>query len=400
MCGGTARANREDRAYYGLSPRVRGNRCAIKRRPPPRRSIPACAGEPFSRLGFHVVDVVYPRVCGGTLKIFGSEDNVTGLSPRVRGNRKSILQCLALKRSIPACAGEPLPCKMALSEHAVYPRVCGGTSFPYGSQAVYWGLSPRVRGNPLARMPGVADVRSIPACAGEPWPESKASDDSQVYPRVCGGTESKQGDIFQVRGLSPRVRGNRASTKYGDELEGSIPACAGEPTCSGPGLASSMVYPRVCGGTVTASLASSSNHGLSPRVRGNPLAAVVDLLDTRSIPACAGEPRACPTRTCAGVVYPRVCGGTTITRQSGISATGLSPRVRGNPPVAFRLTSRLRSIPACAGEPGRCLWRGWPRGVYPRVCGGTQHTGRRPNIAIGLSPRVRGNRISSGAVRK
>ena len=51
----------------------------------------------------------------------------------------------------------------------------------------------------------------------------------RVYPRVCGGTAHQRALIDLVRGLSPRVRGNHVHL---EELRGevrSIPACAGEP---------------------------------------------------------------------------------------------------------------------------------------------------------------------------
>ena len=71
--------------------------------------------------------------------------------------------------------------------------------------------------------------------------------------------------------------------------------------------------------------------GLSPRVRGNPEDGAYTLTLRRSIPACAGEPRAIGA-TSAGVrVYPRVCGGTTVDNAALAAASGLSPRVRGNP---------------------------------------------------------------------
>ena len=50
---------------------------------------------------------VYPRVCGGTLPILGREDVDQGLSPRVRGNRCAQEGSENGRRSIPACAGEP-----------------------------------------------------------------------------------------------------------------------------------------------------------------------------------------------------------------------------------------------------------------------------------------------------
>ena len=69
--------------------------------------------------------------------------------------------------------------------------------------------------------------------------------------------------------------------------------------------------------------------------------------------------------------YPRVCGGTLTALPNETTATGLSPRVRGNQIwCAFLLLSR-RTIPACAGEPsGGDGFLNIPKD-YPRVCGGT-----------------------------
>ena len=71
----------------------------------------------------------------------------------------------------------------------------------------------------------------------------------------------------------------------------------------------------------------------------------------RSIPACAGEPAG--HAGCAGHagVYPRVCGGTADRGSQVRYSYGLSPRVRGNHCVMMPDDARLRSIPACAGEP-------------------------------------------------
>ena len=54
----------------------------------------------------------------------------------------------------------------------------------------------------------VLELRSIPACAGEPRDEGRLVGRGRVYPRVCGGTQSPHGGDANFRGLSPRVRGN------------------------------------------------------------------------------------------------------------------------------------------------------------------------------------------------
>ena len=50
-----------------------------------------------------------------------------------------------------------------------------------------------------------------------------------VYPRVCGGTRNAWLDGLKHSGLSPRVRGNLAGVAQQIAVQGSIPACAGEP---------------------------------------------------------------------------------------------------------------------------------------------------------------------------
>ena len=71
---------------------------------------------------------------------------------------------------------------------------------------------------------------------------------------------------------------------------------------------------------------------------------------------------------------------------------GLSPRVRGNPVEYPYVVYRLRSIPACAGEPLSALGAIVDGEVYPRVCGGTHFGFAYDGTDMGLSPRVRGNR--------
>ena len=70
---------------------------------------------------------------------------------------------------------------------------------------------------------------------------------------------------------------------------------------------------------------------------------------------------------------------------------GLSPRVRGNRVASRQVTARARSIPASAGEPERADGFEEIEGVYPRECGGTMGAADVTSPRQGLSPRVRGN---------
>ena len=197
---------------------------------------------------------------------------------------------------------------------------------------------------------------------------------SGVYPRVCGGTFCPTALSLSDPGLSPRVRGNRLEEYYEARTEGSIPACAGEPRGASNVRGVCRVYPRVCGGTWIDAGYHAFIEGLSPRVRGNLGGNACTPPRVRSIPACAGEPSALRARGTFGRVYPRVCGGTLSSSTFHTNRKGLSPRVRGNRLCYPRPRQLVPSIPACAGEP---YWRSCSSRtvrVYPRVCGGTHLT--------------------------
>ena len=213
----------------------------------------------------------------------------TGLSPRVRGNLHSVPPRTADGGSIPARAGEPVILLVPLPPERVYPRACGGTISVPSWNRRNQGLSPRVRGNRCGHPPNGRHAGSIPARAGEPL----RIEDIQLH-------------------------------------LGSIPARAGEPSFQRRPPSPPRVYPRACGGTLPSWIAAARTLGLSPRVRGNRQAAEASGCHARSIPARAGEPtwRTWPASTCR--VYPRACGGTGGLVQVTTTDKGLSPRVRGN----------------------------------------------------------------------
>ncbi len=279
---------------------------------------------------------------------------MAGLSPRVRGNPIRAAERDLRIRSIPACTGEPRTPSSRSGPHAVYPRVYGGTQTEYKGIFDGTGLSPRVRGNPYVQCISYLLGGSIPACTGEPEVTSQSIHSSTVYPRVYGGTGAMPVSTVRTTGLSPRVRGNPIPLILSKESTGSIPACTGEPCVKSQTNAHPRVYPRVYGGTCAGSFVVSPRPGLSPRVRGNPGSGVPASRGLGSIPACTGEP-ATPARTPApSPVYPRVYGGTRRDQPDAHDQRGLSPRVRGNQRRVRLLRHRVRSIPACTGEPSSC----------------------------------------------
>jgi len=112
----------------GLSPRVRGHPGSRAGGPPVGGSIPACAGPPLWSLTMTAAPKVYPRVCGATEVVGVEVQPGKGLSPRVRGHRPARDDPVDLNRSIPACAGPPYTKLDHIWLSKVYPRVCGATA--------------------------------------------------------------------------------------------------------------------------------------------------------------------------------------------------------------------------------------------------------------------------------
>ena len=364
-CAGEPRGVLEPARPAWVYPRVCGGTMRISPGGFLQRSIPACAGEPEAKAVMFCSATVYPRVCGGTAR--ASRPPVV-VYPRVCGGtslawpptrKGSIPACAgepqaALRnkpvstvhtRSIPACAGEPLMVMLRRQE-AVYPRVCGGT----------------------CSIPRRQPARSIPACAGEPAVKPGPPHGDTVYPRVCGGTVGLRTPKPAWKGLSPRVRGNRQGQRPISPYRVYPRVCGGTSATRRCGTVKAAVYPRVCGGTHAAVWQGHRNPpaGLSPRVRGN---RAWQTLELRSIPACAGEPSPVPR---------------------GI-ANGSIPACAGEPSLHGPDVERprgCRSIPACAGEPffGECLI-----GRSIPACAGEPRIPSRHPRQNGLSPRVRGN---------
>ena len=226
-----------------------------------------------------------------------------------------------------------------------HPRACGGTS-----------------GTPAHNDPYATLLLVSQSQPGKPV--------QGLSPRL-GGTDGGTNNLHFLAGLSPRLRGNRQTKLISLGQRGSIPAPAGEPSLRPVHGLSVWVYPRACGGTFAYDAILLDQVGLSPRLRGNPQPLGNVRVIVGSIPAPAGEPPQMPQRSIQPTVYPRACGGTSSRSPRSSTTTGLSPRLRGNPPPCVDNSAPLGSIPAPAGEPGGGAFLVRIVEVYPRACGGT-----------------------------
>ena len=236
---------------------------------------------------------------------------MSGLSPRLRGNRWAGAPRASPHRSIPAPTGKP-PCSQSRrSREPVYPRAYGETAVPEPEAPLAPGLSPRLRGNQLPDILPGGRVRSIPAPTGKPSTLPRAPACGRVYPRAYGETPDRRPRLLLALGLSPRLRGNQHHGQDHGKPDRSIPAPTGKPY--------GLTVERWDAG------------GLSPRLRGNRMVSHHNTGTPRSIPRAYGE-------TCAAIRY------------FGPSS-GLSPRLRGNQSVVGATEKVSRSIPAPTGKP-------------------------------------------------
>ena len=233
---------------------------------------------------------------------------------------------------IPAQAGEPRSRAASPSVSRAYPRAGGGTRSSPTATSTLKGLSPRRRGNHLARPELLLRHGPIPAQAGEPRRSRGGRGDTRAYPRAGGGTHSSHGGEGSGRGLSPRRRGNHVHRVDKQAADGPIPAQAGEPQRISNRRRSVRAYPRAGGGTRVSQCGSCGRLGLSPRRRGNPGQHRGDALCGGPIPAQAGEPRPRTRTPRRNWAYPRAGGGTGKTCGSPGAIRRAYPRAGGGTP--------------------------------------------------------------------
>ena len=190
-----------------------GNRCTIGKNPGQVGSIPAWAGKPSTR-----------RPDSGSMRVH----------PRVGGEPSRNADMARTAAVHPRVGGETIAATL-------FPRSTIGPS-PRGRGNLRPCTSTTLKGGPSPRGPGnrfrfeVEDlVRwSIPAWAGKPVGPAQPHAWRRVHPRVGGETHATAGRRDELRGPSPRGRGNREVGGVIGSGGGSIPAWAGKPWVGQP----------------------------------------------------------------------------------------------------------------------------------------------------------------------
>ena len=157
------------------------------------------------------------------------------------------MQVEVLIKIIPAYAGNTTAAVKPDTCNRDHPRVCGEHSVVYARVAVVWGSSPRMRGT-LHVGDAIPDLDGIiPAYAGNTSLAQSYWRVRRDHPRVCGEHARRAIEAKEARGSSPRMRGTPFSVLSFSLTFGIIPAYAGNTGRKSPSSGRPRDHPRVCG---------------------------------------------------------------------------------------------------------------------------------------------------------
>ena len=171
-----------------------------------------------------------------------------------------------------------------------------------------------------------------------------------VYPCWRGELSVQALQTWLPGGLSPLTRGTRSPSFHLCLNSRFIPAGAGNSATITTEYGELVVYPRWRGELDRRQIASTSGYGLSPLARGTQARGAGRRWRQRFIPAAAGNSARLVISTQHYSVYPR-CRGELFTQPSPkLTIPGLSPLARGTRPLNVSRRTGVRFIPAGAGN--------------------------------------------------
>ena len=171
--------------------------------------------------------------------------------------------------SIPARAGQPLPAMQPIRAAWVHPRSRGAAGCHAEMDQGSSGPSPLARGSLAVQRRHDANRGSIPARAGQPFGLGFAAPPVGVHPRSRGAALFLRCTGNRALGPSPLARGSHARRGFPDRRCGSIPARAGQPCRCRSRTPASRVHPRSRGAAPASTVPVPPVKGPSPLARGS-----------------------------------------------------------------------------------------------------------------------------------
>ena len=200
-------------------------------------------------------------------------------------------------------------------------------------------------------------------------------------------------------GSSPRLRGTAHQLADRRQVGRFIPAPAGNSLSLASTPFTESVHPRACGEQCPSLLNDPVPLGSSPRLRGTGESTNDASSRIRFIPAPAGNSHRTQSSVRVDTVHPRACGEQPLDLRRLFHVCGSSPRLRGTVARACTMRGYRRFIPAPAGNRVSIHNFKYKDPVHPRACGEQASIAKMTATASGSSPRLRGTVYRRGAIR-
>ena len=227
--GAASGSGAQGNSCKGPSPLTRGSHDNVETFDPHAGSIPAHAGQPRARRFRRSSTRVHPRSRGAAARTMTAARILSGPSPLTRGSHLGLRLPRWGVGSIPAHAGQPWTRQTDFRRPRVHPRSRGAAVSTSPGSNVIEGPSPLTRGSPTSQRRPIWRGGSIPAHAGQPWVRDCDVAVPRVHPRSRGAASTAVEHRLDASGPSPLTRGSRAGAPRGQRHQGSIPAHAGQP---------------------------------------------------------------------------------------------------------------------------------------------------------------------------
>ena len=199
------------------------------------------------------------------------------------------MSAFATVRLIPARAGNTSRPNTRRGSVPAHPRSRGEHCrwFRFGRRVV--GSSPLARGTPVSDKELAAQIRLIPARAGNTKIGHASTPPSPAHPRSRGEHEVQRHLCTVPLGSSPLARGTRLKTEYQPALARLIPARAGNTSALQRCVLRRSAHPRSRGEHASGKLSQITSGGSSPLARGTHFSKIPSGWSWRLIPARAGN---------------------------------------------------------------------------------------------------------------
>ena len=379
----------------GSSPAARGTLVGHPAGLDRLRFIPARAGNTCRMARSSLAASVHPRPRGEHAKTSPSDSIRSGSSPPARGTRRAAAGVLRDRRFIPARAGNTSACWVAPRWATVHPRPRGEHVGKVWGGGIQIGSSPPARGTHNTIRDSMKRNRFIPARAGNTYTPNGSRQLCTVHPRPRGEHASTCRIPSPPTGSSPPARGTRPRERPRRRADRFIPARAGNTITQTPPIAPQPVHPRPRGEHEPAADVWRRDGGSSPPARGTRCDRVRRAAWSRFIPARAGNTLTSWPWARRITVHPRPRGEHRLQFREQHGRFGSSPPARGTRLAVSLPWSRLRFIPARAGNTSSARRPRQTTPVHPRPRGEHVVDVEITSASTGSSPPARGTPLGS-----